>query len=87
VVTSGRIDRRHSGVIEVMRDVVLNRLPAILAKEIYALAALVAAVIQVVAEVNGRFLSLAPWFATGACLVIRFLAIRYSWGLPVVGRR
>jgi uncharacterized membrane protein YeiH len=70
----------------VMRDVLLARVPVILAKEIYALAALVAAVIQVVAEVNGWFIGLASWFAIGACLVIRFLAIRYSWGLPVVGR-
>ena len=71
----------------VMRDVLLNRVPVILAKEIYALAAVVAAVILVVAEVNGWFTSFAPWFAIGVCLVIRFLAIRYSWGLPVVGRR
>jgi uncharacterized membrane protein YeiH len=71
----------------VMRDVLLNRVPAILAKEIYALAALVAAVIQVVAEVNGWFIGLTPWFAAGVCFVIRLLAMRYSWGLPVVGRR
>ena len=68
----------------VMRDVLLNRVPVILEKEIYALAAVVAAVIQVVAEVNGWFVGLAPWFAIGICLVIRFLAIRYSWTLPVV---
>ncbi len=71
----------------VMRDALLTRVPAILAKEIYALAALVAAVIQVVAEVNGWSIGLTPWFAAGACFVIRFLAVRYSWGLPVVDRR
>lgn len=71
----------------VMRDVLLNRVPVILAKEIYALAALLAAVIQVVADINGWFISFAPWFGTGACLVVRFLAIRYSWGLPVLGPR
>ena len=71
----------------VMRDVLLSRVPVILAKEVSALAAGVAAVIQVVAEVNGWFIGFAPWFAIGVCLVIRFLAIRYSWGLPVVDRR
>lgn len=71
----------------VMRDVLLNRVPAILAKEIYALAALVASVIQVVAEINGWLIGLTPWFAAGVCFVIRLLAMRYSWGLPVVGRR
>jgi uncharacterized membrane protein YeiH len=71
----------------VMRDVLLNRVPVILEKEIYALAAVVAAVIQVVAEINGWFVGLAPWIGIGACLIIRFLAIRYAWALPVAGRR
>ena len=70
----------------VLRDVLLNRVPVILAKEIYALAALVAASIQVVAEINGWPTGVTPWFAVGVCFVIRFLAVRYSWGLPVVGR-
>lgn len=69
-----------------LRDVLLNRLPTILAKEIYALAALVAATIQVVAEVNGWSIGITPWFAAGVGFVLRFLAIRYSWGLPVLGR-
>ena len=71
----------------VMRDVLLNRVPVILAKEIYALAALLAAAIQVMAQVNGAFTRVAPLVAIGACLVLRFLAIRYSWTLPVVHRR
>lgn len=71
----------------VMRNLLLNRVPVILAKEIYALAALLAAVIQVVAEVNGWFVSLAPWLGIGACLTVRFFAIRGSWGLPLVGPR
>jgi uncharacterized membrane protein YeiH len=70
----------------VMRDVLLNRLPVILAREIYALAALVAAIIQVLAEANGVFLNLAPALAIGACLVIRLLAVRHAWALPVAGR-
>jgi uncharacterized membrane protein YeiH len=70
----------------VMRDVLLTRVPVILAKEIYALAALVAAAIQVVAELNGWSIGLTPWFAAGACFGVRFLALRYSWGLPVLGR-
>lgn len=53
----------------------------------YALAALLAAVIQVIAEVNGRFLRLAPRVAIATCLVLRLLAVRYSWALPVAGRR
>ncbi|HEY0707907.1 MAG TPA: trimeric intracellular cation channel family protein [Polyangia bacterium] len=71
----------------VMRDVLLTRLPVVLAKEIYALAALVAAILQVTADVTGWSRNLAPWFAIGVCLAIRLLAIRYAWGLPAVGRR
>jgi uncharacterized membrane protein YeiH len=71
----------------VMRDALLGRVPVILSTEIYALAALVAAVMQVVAEVNGWLVDVAPWFAIGTCLVIRLLAVRYSWALPVVSRR
>lgn len=67
-----------------LRDVLLNRVPVILAKEIYALAALVAAVIQVLAEVYRWRIAVTPWFAAGACFVIRFLALRYAWGLPLV---
>lgn len=71
----------------VLRDVLLNRIPGILAKEIYALAALVAASIQVIAEVNEWRVAVTPWFAAGVCFAIRVLAMHYSWGLPVVGRR
>ena len=71
----------------VMRDVLVNRIPVILEKELYALAAMVAAVIQVVAQVNGWFVAFAPWFAAGVCVVVRLLAVRYGWALPVVGRR
>lgn len=69
----------------VMRDVLLARVPTILAKEIYALAALAAASIQVAGEVSGWPTVVTPWIAAGVCFVIRFLSLRYSWSLPVVG--
>ncbi len=71
----------------VMRDVLLNRVPVILEKEIYALAAVVAAGIQVAGEVNRMPLGLTQCIAVAACLAIRFLALRYSWALPVIGGR
>src|SRR4051812_12051095 len=69
----------------VLRDVLLTRVPTILAKEIYALAALAAASIQVAGEVSRWPIGVTPWIAAGVCFVIRFLALRYSWALPVVG--
>ena len=66
----------------VLRDVLLNRVPIILEKEIYALAAFVGAAVQVVGELNGYPLFVTPWVAASACLVLRSLAVRYSWSLP-----
>ena len=70
----------------VARDVLLNRVPVILEKEIYAVAALVGAAIQVLGQFMEWKLAIAPWFGAVICLAIRLLALRYSWSLPVVRR-
>jgi uncharacterized membrane protein YeiH len=66
----------------VLRDVLLNRVPIILKKEIYASAALVGAVIVVL----GNYLNLSSdWvaiFSIMTCFTIRMLAIRFQWNLP-----
>ena len=67
----------------VLRDVLLNRVPTILEKEIYASAALVAAGIVVA----GRYFN---WLSPEAisiialitCFTLRTLALRYHWNLP-----
>ncbi len=69
----------------VLRDVLLARVPAILSREIYALAALAAALIQVLGEVNQWPLGVSPWFAAGVCVAIRVFAVRNAWKLPVLG--
>jgi uncharacterized membrane protein YeiH len=66
----------------VLRDVLLNRVPVILEKEIYALAALAGAAIQVFGQWAGWSAVLTPWIAVLTCFVIRSLALRYSWSLP-----
>jgi uncharacterized membrane protein YeiH len=65
-----------------LRDVLLNRVPIILQKEIYALAALAGAAVQVSGQWNGWSPVLTPWIAVSTCFVIRSLALRYSWSLP-----
>lgn len=70
----------------VIRDVLLNRIPAILERELYAMAAIAAASLRVVAEVNGWTIGQTPWLAAGVGVVIRLLAVRHSWRLPLVGR-
>jgi uncharacterized membrane protein YeiH len=67
----------------VLRDILLNRVPVILEKEIYASAALIGAVIVVL----GDYFKWAPadWLSIIAlitCFALRMLALRYHWNLP-----
>jgi len=67
----------------VIRDIMLNRVPVILEKEIYASAALIGALIVVLGNqlswVSGDWVAL---FALGVCFTLRILALRYHWNLP-----
>jgi uncharacterized membrane protein YeiH len=67
----------------VMRDILLNRVPVILEKEIYASAALVGALIVVLGTYI-KWLS-NDWIAIIAlivCFTLRILALRFHWNLP-----
>ncbi len=66
----------------VARDVLLNRVPVILRREIYASAALVAALIEVAGERLGWLSSGRTWIALATCFVLRYLSLRYRWHLP-----
>jgi uncharacterized membrane protein YeiH len=66
----------------VARDVLLTRVPVILRTEIYALAALAGASIQVLGGFMGWSLFVTPWFAASIAIGIRLLAMRYGWQLP-----
>jgi uncharacterized membrane protein YeiH len=66
----------------VMRDVLLNRVPEILQREIYALAAVVAAGIEVAGERLEWFSIFRTWFALAACFTLRYLSLHYKWSLP-----
>lgn len=68
----------------VMRDILLNRVPIILQKEIYASAALLGALIVVLGSywewASDDAISI---FALILCFALRALALRYHWNLPV----
>lgn len=67
----------------VLRDVLLNRIPVILEKEIYASAALVGAGVVVM---RAYFRWPNDWVFTAGfllCFTIRILALYYHWELPV----
>ena len=66
----------------VMRDVLLNRVPVILQREIYASAALVGAVIEVAGERLGWLSTWRTWVALMVCFGLRYLSLHYKWNLP-----
>jgi uncharacterized membrane protein YeiH len=71
----------------VARDVLLNRVPVILQREIYASAALLAAVIEVAGARLGWTSNWRTWVALAACFALRYLSLHYGWNLPRIGRR
>lgn len=66
----------------VIRDVLLNRVPVILQREIYASAALVGAAIAVVGDRWAWDATVRTWIALLACFSLRYLSLRYEWNLP-----
>lgn len=67
----------------IARDLLADRLPVVLKSELYASAALAGAV--VVAAGHALALPRPATMAVGAalCFVLRYMAIRYDWRLPV----
>jgi uncharacterized membrane protein YeiH len=67
----------------VARDVLLNRVPVILQREIYASAALVGAAIATAGNgVLGQDSPTLTWCAVAACFALRLLSLRFRWHLP-----
>jgi uncharacterized membrane protein YeiH len=71
----------------VARDVLLNRVPVILQREIYASAALVGAAIATFGDLLGLASPLLTWCAVAACFALRLLSLRFSWHLPRFKRK
>ncbi|MGH8159513.1 MAG: trimeric intracellular cation channel family protein [Rhodanobacter sp.] len=65
-----------------MRDVLLNRIPLILQKEIYASAALLGAAIEVIGEHQGWSTQWVPWVGILVSSGLRQLSLKYGWQLP-----
>jgi|SRR6185312_2031606 len=71
----------------VLRDILLNRVPVILEKEIYASAALLGALIVVLGSYI-KWLS-NDWIAVVAlviCFTVRMLALHFHWNLPAFSK-
>lgn len=66
----------------VLRDILLARVPVILKKEIYALAAMVGAIIVVAGQYFGYPEGWASIAAIAVCFGLRFLGLHFGWDLP-----
>lgn len=65
-----------------IRDIIVNEIPLVLTKEIYATAAFVTGAVFVGADYAGAHRDLSLVLAVTAGFAVRALAIRYDWSLP-----
>lgn len=66
----------------IIRDILLARVPVVLRKEIYALAALISSSLVVLGHHMEWNNALRIWFPLAVCIGLRGLAIRYGLNLP-----
>jgi uncharacterized membrane protein YeiH len=66
-----------------VRDVLLAEIPTVLRAELYAVAALAAAVIVVIGNLLQLPIALVTAVALISCFSLRVMAIRRGWRLPV----
>ena len=66
----------------VARDVLARQRPLVLAGQIYALSAVAGGAVLVLLTVSAAPYEAARWAGVAVTLILRLLAIRYSWALP-----
>jgi uncharacterized membrane protein YeiH len=69
----------------VVRDILLNRIPVILTREIYASAAMIGAVIVVGGDYLHYPKEIVAVVAITSCFGLRFLGLHFHWNLPSFG--
>ena len=66
-----------------IRDVLINKVPRVLTADVYAAAALLGAAITVALLRMGVKPAVASLLGIVGCFVVRMLAVKYRWNLPV----
>lgn len=80
-ITMGSITGAAGGVI---RDVFINEVPLIFRKEIYALACVAGGIVYVLCHVMGLSAEINALLSSFTVIIIRVLAVKYHWHLPVL---
>jgi uncharacterized membrane protein YeiH len=70
-----------------IRDVLVMEVPSVLRTELYAVAALLGAAFTVVGQRAGMPSHVAAPIGATLCIMLRLLALRYGWHLPVAQSR
>jgi uncharacterized membrane protein YeiH len=70
----------------IVRDVLMARVPVVLQAEIYALAALLGALVVVLGAQFGLSPAMTAPAGAALCLFLRIMAIYRGWKLPIAGR-
>lgn len=80
-ITMGSITGAAGGVI---RDVFINEVPLIFRKEIYALACVAGGIVYMLCHMAGLSAEVNALLSIVTVIVIRVLAVKYKWHLPVL---
>lgn len=80
-ITMGCITGAAGGI---MRDVLINEVPLIFRKEIYALACVAGGIIYTVCDHFGLSVEISALLSIFTVIVMRTLAVKYQWCLPVL---
>jgi uncharacterized membrane protein YeiH len=83
-IALGTISACFGGMI---RDIVLNQIPHIFQKEIYATACIAGAGLYFLLRNTGLSATMLDGICIGFIVIIRLLAVRYNWTLPAVYRK
>lgn len=80
-ITMGCITGAAGGVI---RDVLINEVPLIFRKEIYALACALGGIIYMLSDKSGCSVELSALLSSIVVIVVRCLAVKFHWHLPIL---
>lgn len=80
-ITMGMITGSVGGVL---RDVFINEIPLIFRRDIYALACIVGGIVFTILNAWGVHIIVTELTTAGIVILIRVLAVKYHWHLPVL---
>lgn len=80
-ITMGSITGAAGGVI---RDVLINEVPLIFRKEIYALACALGGIVYMLCDKYGCSVELSALLSSVVVITVRCLAVKFHWHLPIL---